>query len=147
MWSPSSWQLFARTFIAATMASLSAPCIQTGWSRQEKDPLVYTVGNEDNKNSSQCILDIASVDQDDETYVLSKNEEQCLIDFANGSNEGDSESSDAEGTDDDNREDDDDQPTRFAAGCSRSGRRVTRYSYLVVPIWYASAAYRTQIVN
>ena len=129
------------------MASLSAPCIQTGWSRQEKDPLVYTVGNEDNKNSSQCILDIASVDQDDETYVLSKNEEQCLTDFANGSNEGDSESNDAEGTDDDNREDDDDQPTRFAAGRSRSGRRVTRYLYLIVPIWYASAAYRTQIVN
>ena len=37
----------------------------------EEDPLVYTVGNEDNKNSSQCILDIASVDQDGETYILS----------------------------------------------------------------------------
>jgi len=47
--------------------------------------------------------------------------------MANGSNEDDSESSDAEGTDDANREDDDDQPTRFEAGCSRSGRRVTRY--------------------
>ena len=29
-----------------------------------------------------------------------------------------------EGTDDDNREDDDDQPTRFEAERSRSGRRV-----------------------
>ena len=38
----------------------------------EEDPLVYTVGNEDNKNSSQRILDIASVDQDGETYILSK---------------------------------------------------------------------------
>ena len=101
----------------------------------EEDPLVYTVGNEDNKNSFQCILDIASVDQDGETYILSmvfilslssKNEEQRLKNFANGSNEDDSESSDAEGTDDDNREDDDDQPTRFEAGRSRSGRRVTR---------------------
>ena len=33
--------------------------------------LVYTVGNADNKNSSQCILDIALVDQDGETYILS----------------------------------------------------------------------------
>ena len=80
----------------------------------EEDPLVYTVGNEDNKNSSQCILDIASVDQDGETYILSKNEKQRLINFANGSNEDDSESSDAEGTGDDNREDDDDPCNRHA---------------------------------
>ena len=53
----------------------------------EEDLLVYTVGNEDNKNSSQCILDLASVGQDGETYILSmvfilslssENEEQRL---------------------------------------------------------------------
>ena len=94
----------------------------------EEDQLVYIVGNGDKKNPPQCILDIASVDQDDETYLLSKNEEQRLKNLANGSNEVDSESSDEEGTDDDNREDDDDQSTRFEAGRSRSGRRVlTRY--------------------
>ena len=58
------------------------------WLEQsEEDLLVYTVGNEDNNNSSQCILDITSVDQDGETYILStvfilslssKNEEQRL---------------------------------------------------------------------
>ena len=37
----------------------------------EEDPLVYTVGKVDYKNSSHCILDIASVDQDGETYILS----------------------------------------------------------------------------
>jgi len=38
----------------------------------EEDPLVNTVGNEDNKNSSQCILDVASADQDGVTYILKK---------------------------------------------------------------------------
>ena len=79
------------------------------------------------KNPPQCILGIVSVDQYGETYILSRNEEQRLKNLVNGSNEDDSESSDAEGTDDDNRKDDDDQPTRFEARHSRSVRRVTRY--------------------
>ena len=93
----------------------------------EEDLLVYIVGNEDDNNPPQCILDIASVDPDGGKYLLSKNEEQRLKSLANGSTEGDSESSDAEESDDDNRGDDDDQPTRFEVGRSRSGRRVTRY--------------------
>ena len=47
--------------------------------------------------------------------------------MANGSKETDSESSNEEGAGDDNGEEEDDQPTHFEAGCSRSGRRVTRY--------------------
>ena len=47
--------------------------------------------------------------------------------MANESNETDSESTDKEGAGDDNSKEEDDQPTRFEAGCSRSGRRVTRY--------------------
>ena len=49
--------------------------------------------------------------------------------MANGSNEDDYESSGEEESDGDNREDDDDQPTRFEAGRSRSGRRVTRFVF------------------
>ena len=39
---------------------------------------------------------------------MNQNEEQRQKNLANGSNEGDSERSDAEGSDDDNHEDDDD---------------------------------------
>ena len=53
--------------------------------------------------------------------------------LANGSNEGDSESSDAGESDDDNSGDDDDQPTRFEAGRSRYGRRVTRICAVTSP--------------
>ena len=102
--------------------------MQINWLEpSEEDPLIYIVGDEDDKNPPQCILDIASVVQDGEKYLLSRNEEQRLKNLANGSNESDSESSDAEGADDDDQEDEDDQPTRFEAGHSRSGRRVTRY--------------------
>ena len=76
----------------------------------EEDPLVYIVGNEANKNPPQCILDIASVDQDGKTYILIKMRSSAWKNLANESNEVDSESSDEEETDDDNREDDDDQP-------------------------------------
>lgn len=101
------------------------PTMHLNWLElSEEDPLVYIVGNEDKKNPPQYILGIASVDQNGETYIPSRNEEQRLKNLANGSNEDDSESSDAEGTDGDNREDDD-QPTGFEAGHSRSGRRVT----------------------
>ena len=45
----------------------------------EEDPLVYTVGNEDNNNPPQCILDVATVVvQDCEKFILSRNEEQRL---------------------------------------------------------------------
>ena len=78
-------------------------------------PCQHFYHSEDKKNPPQCILGIASVDQNGETYILSRNEEQRLKNLANGSNEDDSERSDTEGTDDDNLEDDDDQPTRFEA--------------------------------
>lgn len=81
----------------------------------EGDPLVYIVGDDDNKNQPQCILD-TTVDQNGETYILTRNEEQRLKNLANGSNQDDSESSDAERIDDGNREDDVDQPTGFEAG-------------------------------
>ena len=59
--------------------------------------------------------------QDGEKCILSRNEEQCLKNLANGS---DYERSGEEKSDGDNREDDDNQPTRFEAGPSTSGRRV-----------------------
>ncbi|PFX21531.1 hypothetical protein AWC38_SpisGene13985 [Stylophora pistillata] len=95
----------------------------------EEDPLVYTVGNEDNNNPPQCILDNATLVQDGEKFLLSRNEEQRLKNLANGSDEDDYESSGEKESDGDNREDDDDQPTRFEAGSSRSGRRVTRFVF------------------
>ncbi|XP_022796637.1 uncharacterized protein LOC111335061 [Stylophora pistillata] len=95
----------------------------------EEDPLVYTVGNEDNNNPPQCILDNATLVQDGEKFLLSRNEEQRLKNLANGSDEDDYESSGEEESYGDNREDDDDQPTRFEAGRSRSGRRVTRFVF------------------
>ena len=93
----------------------------------EEDPLIYIVGDEDDKNPPRCMLHIASVVQDGEKYLLSRNEEQRLKNLANGSNESDSESNDAEGANGDDQEDEDDQPTRFETRHSRSGRRVTRY--------------------
>ena len=43
------------------------------WLEQsEEDPLVYTIGNEDNNNPPQCILDIATVFQDGETFIRVK---------------------------------------------------------------------------
>ena len=69
------------------MASLSAPCIFIlNWLEpSEEDRLVYIVGDQDNKNPPQCILDIASVDENGETYILSRNEEQRLKNVAVGS--------------------------------------------------------------
>lgn len=97
--------------------------LQLNWLEPSKeDPLVYVVGNEDDKTPPQCILYIASVDLHSERYLLSKSKEQLIKYLGNGSNETDSE-----GAGDDNREEEDDQPTRFEAGCSRSGRGVTRY--------------------
>ena len=68
-----------------------------------------------------------TVVQDGEKFILSRNEDQRLKNLANGSDEDeDFESGGEEESDGDNREDDDDQPTRFEAGRSRSGWRVTR---------------------
>ena len=64
-----------------------------------------------------------------EKLILSRNEEQRLKSLANGCHEDGYESSGEETSDSDNREDDDDQPTRFDAGRSRSGRRVTRFVF------------------
>lgn len=93
----------------------------------EEDALLYTVGNEDNNNPPQCILDIVTVVQDGEKFILCRNEEQRLKNLANGSDEADYDSSSEDDSDGDKSEDDDDQPTRFEAGRSRSGRRVTRF--------------------
>ena len=47
--------------------------MQLNWLEpSEEDPLVYVVGNEDDKNPPQCILDTASVDLDGERYLLQK---------------------------------------------------------------------------
>ena len=58
------------------------------------------MGNDDNKNPPQCILDIAlnqsTVVQDGEKFILSRNKEQRLKNFANGSNENHYESSGGE---------------------------------------------------
>ena len=43
--------------------------MQINWLEpSEEDPLIYIVGDEDDKNPPQCILDIASVVQDGEKY-------------------------------------------------------------------------------
>ena len=87
----------------------------------EEDPLVYTVGNEDNNNPPQCFLDIATVVLDGEKFTLiSPNEEQRLKNLANASDKNDYKSSGEKERDGDNHEDDDDQPTLFEAGRSRS---------------------------
>ena len=64
--------------------------------------------------------------QDGEKFILSQNKEKRLKNLANGSHEDDYESSGEAESDGDNHEDDDDQPKRFEAGRSKSGRRVTR---------------------
>ena len=57
------------------MASLSAPCFHV--EPPEEDPLVYTVGDEDNNNLPQYILDIALNGGSGwgEIYTKSKQEE------------------------------------------------------------------------
>ena len=59
----------------------------------EEDPLVYTVGNEDNNNAPQCIVNVATVVQDGDKFILRQSEEQHLKNLANGSHEKDYESS------------------------------------------------------
>ena len=71
-------------------------------------------------------LDIASVVQNGENFILCRNEERRFKKVANGSDEDDYESSGEEEIDGDDREDDDDQPTR-QAGRSGCGRIVTRF--------------------
>ena len=99
----------------------------------EEDPLVYTIGNEDNNSPPQCILDTLCTALNGDSrwweFILSWKEEQRLKNLTNGSDEDDyhDESSGEKESDGDNREDDDDQPTRFEAGRSKSGRRVTLF--------------------
>ena len=61
--------------------------------------------------------------QDGENF----NEKQRLKNLDNGSEEDYYESSGDEESDGENHEDNDDQPTRFEAERSTSGRRVTRF--------------------
>ena len=49
----------------------------------EEDPLFNIVGDEDNNSPLHCILDIESVDQNGETYILSRNEELRLKNLPN----------------------------------------------------------------
>ena len=65
--------------------------------------------------------------QDGEKCILSRNEEQRLKNLVNGSVYV---SSGEEKSDDDNHKDDDNQPTRFKAARSTSGRRVARFVLL-----------------
>ena len=62
--------------------------------------------------------------------LISPNEEQRLKNLANASDKNDYKSSGEKESAGDNHEDDDDQPTRFEAGRSTSGRRVARFVLL-----------------
>ncbi|XP_068689956.1 uncharacterized protein [Montipora foliosa] len=133
-----NWKLYLEPFFLAILREdlhrsndgIFERIMHINWLEpSDEDPLVYTVGNEDNHNPPQSILHNATLVQDGEKFLLSRNEEQRLKNLANGSDEDDYESSCEEESDGDNREDDDDQPTRFEAGRSRSGRRVTRFVF------------------
>ena len=71
------------------------------------------------------------VDREAEQFILRRNEERRLKNLANGLLDNESDDSDDESQEEENlAEVEDEEPssrTRFEAGRSRSGRRVTRY--------------------
>ena len=102
------------------------------WLEQsEEDPLVYNEGNFDDQNSPKCIMDRVSVDREAEQFILRRNEERRLKNLAKGVLDNESDDSADESQEEENlAEVEDEEPssrTRFEAGRSRSGRRVTRY--------------------
>ena len=72
-----------------------------------------------------------SVDREAEQFILRRNEERRLRNLAHGHVDNVSDDSDAESQEEENlAEVEDEEPSsrsRFEAGHSRSGRRVTRY--------------------
>ena len=92
------------------------------WLEQsEEDPLVNTVGNHDNHNSSKCIMTRVEIVRKDQRFILSRDEEQRLIVLASGALESDSSDSDRESEAEDVPAQD--QPT-CVSGQSMAGRRV-----------------------
>ena len=98
------------------------------WLEQsEEDPLVYTVGNHDNRNSPKCIMTRVEIIREDEKFLLSRVEERRLVGLASGALESDSSDSDRELSEAEDMPEQD-QARRHVAGHSRSGRRVTRFA-------------------
>ena len=99
------------------------------WLEQlEEDPLVYTVGNHDNHNSSKCIMTRVGIVRKDQRFILSRDEEQRLIVPASGALESDSSDSDRESEAEDVPAQD--QPT-CVSGQSMSGRRVRHHLFYI----------------
>ena len=71
------WKRYLEPFFLASSEDLHRSndgiferTMHINWLEQsEEDLLVYTVGNEDNNNPPQCILDIATVFQDGEKFI------------------------------------------------------------------------------
>ena len=106
--------------------------LKINWLEQsEEDPLVYNKGTFDDQNSPKCIMDRVSVDREAEQFILRRNEERRLRNLAHGHVDNVSDASDDESQEEENlAEVEDEEPSirsRFEAGHSRSGRRVTRY--------------------
>ena len=106
--------------------------LKINWLEQsEEDPLVYNKGTFDGQNSPKCIMDRVSVDREAEQFILRRNEERRLRNLAHGHVDNVSDDSDDKSQEEENlAEVEDEEPSnrsRFEAGHSRSGRRVTRY--------------------
>ena len=108
--------------------------LKINWLEQsEEDPLVYNKGTFDEQNSPKCIIDRVSVDREAEQFILRRNEERRLRNLAHGHVDNASDDSGDESQEEENlAEVEDEEPSsssrsRFEAGHSRSGRRVTRY--------------------
>ena len=106
--------------------------LKINWLEQsEEDPLVYNEVKFDDQNSPKCIMDRVSVDREAEQFTLRRNEERRLKNLADGLLDNESDDSDDESQEVENlAEVEGGQPssrTRFQAGRSRSGGRVTRY--------------------
>ena len=130
------WSLFFLAIVYEDLHSrndcFSKEKLKINWLEQsEEDPLVYNEGNFDDQNSPKCIMDRVSVDREAEQFILRRNEERRLKNLANGLLDNESDDSADESQEEENlAEVEDEEPssrTRFEAGRSRSGRRITRY--------------------
>ena len=130
------WSLFFLAIVCEDLHSrndcFSEEKLKINWLEQsEEDPLVYNEGNFDDQNSPKCIMDRVSVDREAEQFTLRRNEERRLKNLANGLLDNESDDSDDESQEEENlaevEEEEPSSRTRFEAGRSRSGRRVTRY--------------------
>ena len=135
-WSPFFWQFSVKISTAGMIVSWrkSSKSVKINWLEQsEEDPLVYNKGTFDEQNSPKCIMDRVSVDREAEQFILRRNEERRLRNLAHGHVDNVSDDSGDESQEEENlAEVEDEEPSsssrsRFEAGHSRSGRRVTRY--------------------